>query len=278
MSQHESQQDAPREGSKNWWQKISRGPKWVVATVVPILLATAIPGLAPWVVDRAQDLFGGAPLTATASDYPELEAGRYLATDSVLTVPASSDVYHTMLNQGAVQLGRSGHLITLIDNRSGEIYVNRITAVIESRRPPLAGTAMAILPQGEGSTITADFALGAGEDRVAAMVPVEPGGADKETRPYLADGKFLYLQQGQSQPIAINASAKSCYCEWRVLVDYVYRGTPGELVVPPIGQKPFATTSWANGYQAEYVFDDDLQVPWHRYVCATDVGKCKTGF
>ncbi|HJP74987.1 MAG TPA: hypothetical protein VJ914_11995 [Pseudonocardiaceae bacterium] len=278
MSQRESQEDIGDKASKNWWQKISRGPKWVIVTAVPILLATAIPGLAPWVVDRAQDLVGGAPLTATASDDPGLEEGQYLATDSALTVPASSNVYQTMLNQGAVQLGRSGQLITLTDNRSGEIYVNRITATIEARRPPLSGTALVIPPQGMGETITVDFALGVGADRVAAMVPADSGSPYQGTRPYLADGKFLYLQQGQSQPIAINASAKSCYCEWRVLIDYVYRGKSGELVVPPIGQKPFATTSWASGYQTEYIFDENLQEPWHRYVCATDLGKCQTGF
>ncbi|HEY4459020.1 MAG TPA: hypothetical protein VGN81_32200 [Pseudonocardiaceae bacterium] len=278
MSEQEPQEDTRDKASKNRWQKISRGPKWVIVTAVPILLATAIPGLAPWVVDRAQDLMGLPPLTATASNDPELEEGQYLATDSVLAVPASSDVYHTMVEQGAVQLGKSGQLITLTDNRSGEIYINRITATIESRRPPLSGTALVIPPQGMGETITVDFALGVGEDRVAAMVPADSGSPDKGTRPYLADGKFLYLQQGQSQPIAINASAKSCYCEWRVLINYVYRGNPGQLVVPPIDQKPFATTSWASGYRIEYIFDEGQQDPWHRYVCATDLGKCQTGF
>ncbi|HWE88203.1 MAG TPA: hypothetical protein VG317_01915 [Pseudonocardiaceae bacterium] len=272
-------EETANETGKNpsWWRRVGRGPKWLIATIAPIIVATAVPGVAPWATDHIRDLLGQPPLSAISSAEPGLLAGSYWATNSILTAPYSDEIYTAIQNEGGVQIGTSGQLITLTSNRAGQIDIEQVTAVIEARQPPLAGTAFIAPPQGGGIGLTVQFHLDSG-DQVPALVPSDPNYPDKNLKPYLADGSYLYLEQGKSEPIAIQATTTTCYCQWRVRINYVYRGQAGQITVPPPGQRPFGTTAWASHYRVEYdtnVFH--AGIPPARYDCVAEPARCEVG-
>jgi hypothetical protein len=257
----------------SWWRSLGRGPKWLVVTVTPLIFAAAIPGIAPWAADRTRDLFGEQPLTARGENYPELIAGAYWATDDVLTEPLANFTSSLTIIQehGGVQMDVSGHQITLTSNRAGQIDIVKITAVVEQRRPPLAGTTFIADPRGEGDVGLIEFHLDSGTE-IPALVPDESGDPTKAATPYLANGKIRYAEQGKADHLVIRAFTKKCYCEWRVRIEYSYRGTHGQLIVPSPGEKPFATTAWTT-HKADYLYTTDGTV--QRYDCVAEPVKCR---
>lgn len=256
----------------SWWRELRRGRKWLAATVVPLVLAVAIPGIAPWVVDRTRDLVGEEPLTARSEAYPGLIAGDYWATGDVLT--GSFEDVSGRLREHGVQMGMSGHKITLDSNRSGQIHIERITAVIEQRRPALDGTAFIMDPQGTGDVALIEFRLDAGTGEEVPALVARDFNEPAESVPYLADGKVLYVEQGQPQHLVVRASATKCYCRWRVHIEYTYRGDRSELVVPPSHDEPFATTAWTRHKIQYNMHGADGRTP-QRHDCVREPAGCR---
>jgi hypothetical protein len=261
----------------SWWRNLGRGPKWLVVTLTPLIFATAIPGIVPWAADRMRDLFGEQPLTARGEDYPELIAGQYWATDDVLTEPlANFNGLTTVREHVSAQMGVSGQQITLTSNRAGQIDIVKITAVVEQRRPPLAGTAFIADPQGEADVGLIEFHLDSGAE-IPALVPDESDDPVKAATPYLANGKIRYVEQGKPDHLVIRAFTKQCYCQWRVRIEYSYRGSRGQLVVPPPGEKPFATTAWTT-HKVEYNMNyADADGAPQRHDCVMTPASCRVG-
>lgn len=260
-----------------WWRNLGKGAKGAVVAVSSVVVAAVIPGTVPWVTDRASDVFGQAPFAARGEARPQLMAGQYWATGVVLTEPVSIAVLTAVEANGA-QLGTSGHEITLDSNRSARIDLESITAVIEQRKPPLAGTAFIADPQGAGDVAQIAFHLdsGAGQE-VPALVP-PPRGDDESApqEPYLAAGEVRYLERGKPEHLVISASTSSCYCLWRVHIRYSYRGSFGDVIVPPVGEPPFATTAWAP-HAVEYNLNTAKEgsTP-QRIDCKADPKACRT--
>lgn len=257
-----------------WWNKLGKVPKTLVATATPLVLAVAIPGVAPLTVDRAKDVFSDEVLTARGESYPGLVAGEYWATDAVLTGPVSDDVLAEMGKHTLAQLGTSGHQVTLESHRSGRIDIEKITAVVEERKAPLAGTAFIADPQGTGDAALIEFRLdsGAGSE-IPALVPGEdPGGP---TRPYLTDGKVRFVEQGKTEHLVIRAHTEKCFCRWRVRIEYSYRGSRRALVVPPPGQPAFATTAWGR-HDVEYnMHSGEPDIGPKRHDCRVQPATCR---
>jgi hypothetical protein len=251
-----------------WWRGLGRAPKWLLATVTPLVLAVAVPGVAPLAADRARDLFSDEVLSARGESYPELVAGQYWATDAVLGQPASSRVLDEVRQHTHAQLGTSGQQVTLESHRSGRIDLETITAVVEERRKPLGGTAFVADPQGSEETALVEFRLdsGAGTE-IPALVPGDGGVA----RPYLSDGKIRFVEQGKPEHLVIRAKTERCFCLWRVRIEYSYRGGKHTLVVPPAGQPAFATTAWGP-HEVEY----NMRVEGaQRYDCVAQPETCR---
>jgi hypothetical protein len=273
---------APSSGSSGrtaeavtWWRRLGKGPKWVVVTVTPLIVAAAIPGILPWASDRTRDLFGEEPLSAHGEAFPDIIAGTYWATDDVLTEPAATLSWPAFRARGAVQMGTSGQRITLESNRSGRIDLEKITAVVEQRRRPLAGTAFIADPQGSSDVALLEFRLDSGvRDEIPAMVPDESRDATKAT-PYTADGSIRVVEQGQPEHLVITTTTTTCFCLWRVHIEYLYRGERGELVVPPPGEKPFATTAWTR-HRAQYQYTVENGGTATRVDCTTRPASCRT--
>ncbi|WP_410668773.1 hypothetical protein [Amycolatopsis sp. cmx-4-68] len=259
-----------------WWRGLGRAPKWLLATVMPLVLAVAVPGVAPLVADRTRDLFSGDVLTARAESYPDLVAGQYWATDAVITEPATGPATGRVLDEvrrhTSAQLGVSGHQVTLESHRSGRIDIEKITAVVEERRLPLAGTAFVADPQGSEETALVEFRLDSGAGiEIPALVPSDTAGA----RPYLTDGKIRFVEQGKPEHLVIRAKTETCFCRWRVRIEYSYRGDQRTIVLPPPGQPAFATTAW--GYHAvEYnMHTGDASQTAQRHDCQAQPAACR---
>ncbi|MEV7091411.1 hypothetical protein AB0M80_01080 [Amycolatopsis sp. NPDC051045] len=251
-----------------WWRGLGRAPKWLLATVTPLVLAVAVPGVAPLVADRTRDLFDGEVLTARGESYPDLVAGQYWATDAVLTGPASSQVFDEVRRHTSAQLGTSGHQVTLESHRAGRIDIETIAAVVEERRAPLAGTAFVADPQGSEETALVEFRLDSGAGReIPALVPGDAAGA----RPYLSDGKIRFVEQGKPEHLVIRAKTERCFCLWRVRIEYSYRGDKRTLVVPPPGRPAFATTAWGP-HDVEYNMRTEGP---QRYDCRAQPATCR---
>ncbi|SDI98701.1 hypothetical protein SAMN05192558_104190 [Actinokineospora alba] len=260
----------------SWWRNLGRGPKWLAATMTPLILAVAIPGIAPWAVDRTRDLFGEQKLTASGEDYPSLIAGAYWTTDAIVTEPMSTFTYKAVVDRDGAQMGTSGHKVTLISNRAGQIAIEKVTAVVESRRPPLAGTAFIADPQGSADVAQFDFQLDSfigGE--IPALVRDESGDPTKPMTPYLANGKIRYVEEGKPEHLMIRASTTKCYCQWRVHIEYSYRGSRTQIIVPPPSAKPFATTAWSS-HQIEYNMHTDNNGTAARHDCGAQPSICRT--
>jgi hypothetical protein len=257
----------------SWWRNLGKGPKWLVVTVTPLVLAAAIPGIVPWVADRTRDLFGEPPLTARGEAYPELIAGLYWATDTVLTEPTSYDSLAAVRDHRGAQMGMSGQKITLDSNRAGQIDIEKITAVVEQRRPPLAGTAFIADPQGDADVILVEFRLDSGTE-IPALVPDESGDPAKATLPYLTNGKIRFVEQGKPEHLVIRASTSRCYCQWRVRIEYSYRGSRGQLLVPSPGEEPFATTAWTSHKVQYNMHSADSGIP-ERHDCVALPSSCR---
>lgn len=251
-----------------WWRGLGRAPKWLLATVTPLVLAVAVPGVAPLVADRARDLFSGDVLTVRGEPHPQLVAGQYWATDAVLTGPASGRVLDEVRQHTNAQLGTSGQQVTLESHRSGRIDIESITAVVEERREPLAGTAFVADPQGSEEAALVEFRLDSGAGlEIPALVPGDAAGA----RPYLADGKIRFVEQGKPEHLVIRAKTERCFCLWRVRIEYTYRGDKRTVVVPPAGQPPFATTAWGP-HRVEYNMRTEGP---ERYDCQAQPASCR---
>ncbi|MGH3862255.1 hypothetical protein [Actinokineospora sp.] len=260
----------------SWWRNLGRGPKWLAATMTPLILTVAIPGIAPWAVDRTRDLFGEQKLAASGENYPSLIAGAYWATDFVVTEPISTFDYKAVVDRDGAQMGTSGHKVTLISNRAGQIAIEKVTAVVEHRRPPLAGTAFIADPQGVGDVAQFDFQLDSfigGE--IPALVRDESADPTKPMAPYLANGKIRYVEEGKPEHLMIRASTTKCYCQWRVRIEYSYRGGRAQVIVPPPSAKPFTTTAWSN-HQIEYNMHSGDTGTAARHDCTTQPSTCRT--
>ncbi|MDQ7808325.1 hypothetical protein Q5425_31715 [Amycolatopsis sp. A133] len=251
-----------------WWRGLGRAPKWLLATVTPLALAVAVPGVAPLVADRTRDLFSDEVLTARGESHPELVAGLYWATDAVLSAPASGQVFDEIRQHTNAQLGTSGHQVTLESHRAGRIDIETITAVVEERRLPLRGTAFVADPQGSEEAALVEFRLDSVAGReIPALVPGDaPGG-----RLYLSDGKIRFVEQGKPEHLVIRAKTERCFCLWRVRIEYSYRGGKRTLVVPPAGQPAFATTAWGP-HDVEYNMRTDGA---QRYDCLARPASCR---
>jgi hypothetical protein len=267
------QQTPKRAGALTWWHRIGKGPKWLAVTALPLLLAAVIPGAAPWVTDQTRDLFGQQPLTARGQAHPDVIAGQYWATEAMLTDPVSHEIYATIRNSGGVQMGTSGQRVTLESNRAARIDIDRITAVVEQRRAPLAGTAFIADPQGSAEGLLVEFHLDAGTE-VPALVADQSGDPTKAMLPYSGNGKIRYVEQGKPEHLVIRASTAKCYCQWRVRIEYSYRGTRGQLVVPPPGEPPFATTGWVS-HKIEYNMHTAEGGGPQRHDCTQPAARCR---
>lgn len=262
---------APNRGLA-WWRGLGRAPKWLLATVTPLVLAVAVPGVAPLVADRTRDLFSGDVLTARAESYPGLVAGQYWATDAVITGPPTGQVLDEVRRHTSAQLGISGHQVTLESHRSGRIDIEKITAVVEERNKPLAGTAFVADPQGSEETALVEFRLDSGAGvEIPALIPDDAAGA----RPYLTDGKIRFVEQGKPEHLIIRAKTETCFCRWRVRIEYSYRGETSTIVMPPPGQPAFATTAWGD-HRVEYNMHsgDTAQTP-ARHDCRAQPASCR---
>jgi hypothetical protein len=235
--------------ARSLWRRLGKGPKWLLVTAVPLLLAAVIPGGAPWIVDRTLDAFGQRPLDARGEAYPQIMAGQYWATDEILTDPVSYDIMALIQSRGA-QMGTSGHRITLESNRAGRIDVDKVTAVVEQRRAPLAGTAFIADPQGDSEALLIEFNLDLGSE-IPAQLKGESNSSERKATPYGANGKIRYVELGKPEHLLISAFTTKCYCQWRVRVDYSYRGSRGHLIVPPPSERSFVSTAWVD-HKVEY--------------------------
>ncbi|MFJ9783576.1 hypothetical protein ACIRSS_28630 [Amycolatopsis sp. NPDC101161] len=265
--------ERPKRGP-GWWHRLGKVPKALVATATPLVLAVAIPGVAPLAADRTRDVFSDEVLTAHGESYPSLVAGAYWATDAVLTVPSSYDVFDEMSRHTSAQLGTSGQQVTLESHRSGRIDLEKITAVVEERCTPLAGTAFVADPQGSGEAALIEFRLDAAAGtEIPALVPGDdPGGP---TRPYLTDGKVRFVEQGKTEHLVIRAHTEKCFCRWRVRIEYSYRGSRRSLVVPPSGQPAFATTAWGP-HDVEYnMHSGETGIGPKRHDCRAQPASCR---
>ena len=260
-------------GALSWWRNLGRGPKWLVVTMTPVIFAAAVPGILPWAADRTRDLFGEPPLSARGADDTSLIAGDFWATDAVLTDPLSFEILSMIKARDGAQMGMSGQQITLDSNRAGQIDIEKITAVVEQRRPPLAGTSFVSEPQGDAEALMIEFPLDSGAGvEIPALVPDKSGDPAKAAAPYLANGKIRYVEQGKPEHLVIRASTTKCYCLWRVRIEYSYRGSPGTLVVPPPNEKPFATTAWT-AHKVQYEMNVTNQ---QRHDCVALPTTCRT--
>ncbi|WP_410639365.1 hypothetical protein [Amycolatopsis sp. lyj-346] len=236
--------------------------------MTPLVLAVAVPGVAPLVADRTRDLFSDEVLSVRGDNHPELVAGQYWATDAVLTGPPSGPVLDEVRQHTHAQLGTSGQQVTLVSHRSGRIDIETITAVVEERRKPLEGTAFVADPQGSEETALVEFRLDSGAGvEIPALVPDDAAGA----RPYLSDGKIRFVEQGKPEHLVIRAKTERCFCLWRVRIQYSYRGDRHTVVVPPAGQPAFATTAWGP-HRVEYNMRTEGP---QRYDCKTSPASCR---
>lgn len=251
-----------------WWRGLGRAPKWLLATVTPLVLAVAVPGVAPFAIDRTRDLFSDDVLSVRGDSYPELVAGQYWATDAVLDSTASSRVLDEVRQHTHAQLGTSGQQVTLESHRAGRIDIETITAVVEERRKPLDGTAFVADPQGSEEAALVEFRLDSGAGvEIPALVPGDSAGA----RPYLSDGKIRFVEQGKPEHLVIRAKTERCFCLWRVRIEYSYRGDKHTVVVPPAGQPAFATTAWGP-HRVEYTMR--IEGP-QRHDCLAQPAACR---
>jgi hypothetical protein len=236
--------------------------------VTPLVLAVAVPGVAPLAIDRARDLFSDDVLSVRGDVHPELVAGQYWATDAVLDETASSGVLDLVRQHTHAQLGTSGQQVTLESHRAGRVDIEGITAVVEERRKPLGGTAFVADPQGSEEAALVEFRLdsGAGAE-IPALVPGDAAGA----RPYLSDGKIRFVEQGKPEHLVIRAKTERCYCLWRVRIEYSYRGDKHTVVVPPAGQPALATTA-----RGPHELENNIRVERaQRYDCKPQPAACR---
>lgn len=271
-----TREPARRQADENrWWRRLStvggRAKVAVVGTVGLVATLAAIPGAYGWLHDQARDLVGEDPLVAEGRANPAVITAVYWATDDIVTGSTTRDVLEAIKSGGA-QMGTSGHTVTLNSNRAGRIDVVGITAVVERRERPLAGTAFLADPQGgDSDALLVRVPLDAGGDEIPARV--QRGGG--QPRPYGADGRIRYVEQGKAEHMIVQASTETCHCTRRLRIDYTYRGQHGTVTVPPRDRPAFETTAWGR-HAVQYDAWGAGVGQLTRTDCARHPGECRT--
>jgi hypothetical protein len=102
----------------------------------------------------------------------------------------------------------------------------------------------------------------------------ESGDPGKATRPYLSDGKVLFLEKGQTEHLIVRASTRKCFCMWRVRIEYSYRGDRRTVTLPPPESPPFRTTAWGF-HRVEYNMNTADGAAPARYDCVARPAACR---
>ncbi|BEL06307.1 hypothetical protein Q0Z83_044980 [Actinoplanes sichuanensis] len=246
----------PEETPQNGWQKLSNGTKALLALIGTTVVATAVPGVLPWVTDHVQDL-AGSPIVEIQESFGSTNRGLSIAAgEAVTTEPAITDPRF-------VPAGFADTRLILEGNRSAKVTVVDATVEVVDRVPARRGTVYFIRPQGETDNTTVELNLDAPRPILTAA-----GGA-----PYFT-GKHIDVGRGEVWVINVDARATKQEYAWRLHLYLRYRGEDREIVVPAADEPPFRMTAYVKPgeYRQQFVVADNGSIV--RHDCATDQAAC----
>ncbi|MEH1098890.1 hypothetical protein [Micromonospora sp. CPCC 205561] len=252
-------QPSGEEEKATGWAQLSRGTKALAALVATTAIATVVPGVIPYVSDRALDVFG-APLVHVDTEFGPPEGAVYLAAAEAVAAEPTEPLRDSRF----VPAGHSRTKLTLEGRRSAGIALLDMTVEVVARDPVRAGTLYAIPPQGDAEN-------GAMELNLDAAIPVTT--TVGSGTPYFA-AKRVTLARGEVWAGTVLSRTTRCECAWRLRLKLRYRGNQHEMVVPPVDRAPFRMTGFAGelgDYAVQYVWNPDGIA---RLDCARDRKAC----
>lgn len=213
----------------------------------------------------------GPPLNASARYLWFPEDGFIFATDRLLTPEES---YRIEQAAGAEQVEAAARdldmlqIASLFDSKGPTSQFSRLQIVLEGNRedllliqeirahvikasPPLAGTLLYGVPQGESDVVQIAFDLDSVDP--IARKPIHDGRPTKT--PYISEHVITLAAE---EKLALLATAHTArYCEWEILL--TIEGQRGPVVIRQPNGQPFRTTAITSQYGAAYVYQLDRQ-------------------
>lgn len=251
--------EAGGDGVLSGWARLSRGTRAFVALVATTAVAAIVPGVIPYLSDRAMDLLR-MPVVDVDTTFGAAE-GLYLAAAETVSAQPTDPMHDPRF----VPAGHSAAKLTLVGRRAGGVAVTDVTVEIVERKPLRTGTYYGIPPQGE----TDNTALAINLDAPAPKAVAADGGA-----PYFVT-KHINLARGELWLIHVDSRAVRHEYAWRLHLKLRYRGAQREIVVPPADRSPFRMTAFAakpEDYAMQYTWGQ--AGPIVRRDCATERAAC----
>ncbi|MGW3469332.1 hypothetical protein ACWDKQ_12855 [Saccharopolyspora sp. NPDC000995] len=213
---------------RRWWQRLLRGPAFVVVGLVAALTGIAAPAL--W--NAARDASRPPVLVWASSDGGQLDDHSYALPEVVPRQQAAEiGAPEQFLSDSpalrrSVKVGVHGTTVTIEGARSRDVVITNMHARILSREPNIDGTLFCIPPQGGLPAEKIGFDL----DEFHPLARVLDGG--KLGGPYFAD-QAQQLADGETVVFQVESRAARGHYRWVIDVDLVIDGKPQTYTAKP---------------------------------------------
>ncbi|SDW16322.1 hypothetical protein SAMN05216215_1001335 [Saccharopolyspora shandongensis] len=210
---------------RRWWQRLLRGPAFVVVALVGALAGVAAPML--W--NAARDVSRPPVLVWASSDGGPVDDRSYALPDvadpAEIGTPAEFLADSPALRR-AVKAGVHGTTVTIEGARSRDVVITNMRARILSREPNVAGTLLCSTPQGDLPAKRIGFDL----DEFRPVARVLDGRRLGE--PYFT-GQAQQLADGETVVFQVESRADDGHYRWVIDVDLVIDGQPQTYTAKP---------------------------------------------
>lgn len=152
------------------WAQLSRGTKALTALVAAAAVTTVVPGVIPYLGDRAQDVLG-VPLVDVDTEFGSSSQGLYLAAAEPIAVQPEEP----RRDPRFVPAGRSATRLTVEGRRAAGVAVVDMTVEVVARGPVRTGTLYGIPSQGNGDNTAMEVDLDAPLPVATAWTAARPG-------------------------------------------------------------------------------------------------------
>ncbi|MGJ6965375.1 hypothetical protein ACSDR0_26040 [Streptosporangium sp. G11] len=147
--------------------------------------------------------------------------------------------------RGPKSMGRSRLRISLEGNRVKPVLIQKITARIVKRLPPLSGGLVGTGPQGGDAVPKVQFNLDSSD--LEARITKDDGTAG----PHYINEHYSFLEFGEPMVMIVNAYTARCYCEWVIDMTVRSDGKVEKQTIDDNG-RPFRTSAFARKYESEF--------------------------
>jgi hypothetical protein len=221
-----------------------RRPRWLVVTAATVVVALAA-ALALVSPTGGPDTPAGPPFAAYA-DYmldnaPAAVHPKPLGREDFPTTDRCRDVERWAVRNGGAYASRTPVRLTLIGQGQRTVVIQRVTAKVTERLPPMAGTELFCGSSGAFPVIPIGIDLDADEPQAQRL---DEHGAT--IGPYFANSQ---VQVGPREGVVFDLvpTTKSCTCTWTIELSYIDSGVGAgaarTVTVAGIGGAPFRTAA-----------------------------------